>query len=197
MENKNNLKLVLASTSAYRRELLRRLQFPFTTAGPDIDESALAGERGAETAARLAQLKADAVSVRFQNALIIGSDQVAECHGVRLDKPGERAKAFAQLSWVSGKEAIFHTAITLLNTTTSNTQTTVVPTRVRFRSLQETEINRYLELEPAFDCAGSAKSEGLGISLLEEISGNDPTALIGLPLIALCRMLRNEAVPIP
>lgn len=197
MENKDNPKLVLASTSAYRRELLLRLQIPFTTAGPDIDESALAGEHGAATAARLAQLKAGAVSARFQNALVIGSDQVAECQGVRLDKPGERAKAFAQLSWVSGKEAIFHTAITLLNTATSNTQTTVVPTRVRFRSLQETEINRYLALEPAFDCAGSAKSEGLGISLLDEISGDDPTALIGLPLIALCRMLRNEAVPIP
>lgn len=197
MENKDKLKLVLASTSAYRRELLQRLHIPFVTAGPDIDESAFDGESGAETATRLARLKASAVAGRFEHALVIGSDQVAECHGIRLDKPGERDKAIAQLSWVSGKEAVFHTAVTLLNTATSNAQTTVVPTRVRFRSLDETEINRYLEIEPAFDCAGSAKSEGLGISLLDGISGDDPTALIGLPLIALCRMLRIEAVAIP
>jgi septum formation protein len=197
LENKREFNLVLASSSAYRQELLRRLHMPFKVAAPNIDETPLAGETGAETAARLARLKANAVAGEFAPALVIGSDQVAECEGLRLDKPGERSKALAQLRWVSGKEAIFHTALALLNTTTAMAQTEVIATRVRFRSLSDPEINRYLDAEPAYDCAGSAKSEGLGISLLDEITGSDPTALIGLPLIALCRMLRNETVPVP
>jgi septum formation protein len=197
LENNLEPNLVLASSSAYRRELLRRLRLPFRIAVPNIDESPLSGEAGADTAARLSRLKASAVAEQFSPALVIGSDQVAECQGLRLDKPGERPGAEAQLRWVSGKDAVFHTALTLLNTNTGTAQTSVVVTKVRFRPISDPEINRYLDAEPAYDCAGSAKSEGLGISLLEEIRCDDPTALVGLPLIALCRMLRTEGVAVP
>ncbi len=190
-------RLVLASTSPYRRELLARLQLRFETAAPDIDESPLNGESGRDCAMRLARLKARAVGSEYANALVIGSDQVAECDGRRLDKPGIIEKAVEQLSWASGKEAVFNTAVTLLNGATGREQTRVVPTKVRYRRLAPSEIERYLNQEAAIDCAGSAKAEGLGISLLEAIEGNDPTALIGLPLIALCEMLREENVRIP
>jgi len=189
--------LVLASTSRYRRELLARLQLRFDTAAPEIDESPLSGESGRDCAMRLARLKARAIGSAYANGLVIGSDQVAECDGRRLDKPGTVEKAVEQLSWASGKEAVFNTAVTLFNAATGREQTRVVPTRVRYRRLAAPEIARYLSLEAAIDCAGSAKAEGLGISLLEAIEGSDPTALIGLPLIALCEMLREENVHIP
>ena len=188
---------MLASTSPYRRSLLERLKLPFLTARPDADETPLPGEAAAQTAARLSQLKARAVAAVFPAHLIIGSDQVAECDSVRLDKPLRREVAKQQLSLVSGREARFHTAVTLLNSATGAIQTEVVPTLVRFRRLKAAEIDRYLEQEPALDCAGSAKAEGLGIALIEAIESNDPAALIGLPLIALCGMLRNEGIVIP
>jgi len=174
-----------------------RLQIPFETAAPDVDESPESGEAGAETAARLSRLKVRAVAIKHPDALIIGSDQVAECDGRRLEKPGDLQRAVAQLSWASGKEAIFSTAVTLFNSATGREQTRVVPTKVRYRDISTAEIERYLEQEAAIDCAGSAKAEGLGIALLEAIEGNDPTALIGLPLIALCSMLREENITVP
>lgn len=189
--------LVLASTSRYRRELLARLQLRFDTAAPNVDESPLSGESGKDCAIRLARLKARSIGSEYANGLVIGSDQVAECDGRRLDKPGTVEKAVEQLSWANGKEAVFNTAVTLFNAATGREQTRVVPTRVRYRRLTVPEIERYLCLEAAIDCAGSAKAEGLGISLLEAIEGSDPTALIGLPLIALCEMLREENVRIP
>ena len=189
--------LILASTSQYRRTLLERLQVPFQTASPQVDETPQQGETGAECAARLSRLKAQAVADRHPQALIIGSDQVAECDGRRLDKPGNLQGATAQLAWASGKQALFSTAVTLLNSESGREQTRVVPTTVRFRRISEAEIERYLRQEAAVDCAGSAKAEGLGIALLDEIESTDPTALIGLPLIALCTMLREENVVIP
>jgi septum formation protein len=196
-KNQTSPRLVLASTSRYRRELLGRLNIPFETDSPNIDETPLQAESGAECAARLSRLKAQAVASQHAGALIIGSDQVAECDGQRLDKPGNLQRAIEQLSWSSGKHAVFSTALTLLNTATGREQTRVIPTTVRYRTLTPAEIERYLEQEAAFDCAGSARAEGLGITLLEAIEGNDPTALIGLPLIALCAMLREENIALP
>jgi septum formation protein len=196
-KKQHSLRLVLASTSAYRRALLTRLQLPFETDSPDIDESPLAGETPADCAARLSRLKAQAVASRHPGALIIGSDQVSECHGRRLDKPGNVQRAIEQLLWASGKQAVFSTAVTVLNTASGREQTRVIPTTVSYRPLSRGEIERYLRQEAAIDCAGSAKAEGLGIALLDAIEGADPTALIGLPLIALCAMLRNESVAIP
>lgn len=190
-------RLILASTSSYRRELLTRLGLPFETDSPDIDETPLTGESGPECAARLSRLKAQAVAIRHPDALVIGSDQISECHGQRLDKPGNVQRAIEQLSWASGKQAVFSTAVTLLNTASGHEQTRVIPTTVSYRTLSLGEIERYLLQEAAIDCAGSAKAEGLGIALLDAIEGADPTALIGLPLIALCVMLRNEGVVIP
>lgn len=197
MEQKIDARLVLASTSVYRRALLERLKLPFLTARPETDETPLPGEQGTDTAARLSQLKARAVARLYAAHLIIGSDQVAECDGVRLDKPLRLEVAKQQLGLLSGREAQFHTAVTLLNSSTGRMQTEVVPTCVRFRRLSEAEIGRYLQQEPALDCAGSAKSEGLGISLIEAIESSDPAALIGLPLIALCAMLRSEGIALP
>lgn len=146
---------------------------------------------------RLACLKARAVAAAHPQALIIGSDQVAECDGQRLDKPGNRQRAIEQLTWASGKQAVFSTAVTLLNSTTGREQTRVIPTLVRYRKITVPEIERYLDREAALDCAGSAKAESLGIALLDAIEGSDPTALIGLPLIALCAMLRAAHIEIP
>ena len=190
-------RLILASTSTYRRELLARLKLPFEADSPNVDETPNTGETGADCAARLSRLKAQAVANRYANALIIGSDQVAECNGRRLDKPGNVERAIEQLAWTSGKRAVFSTAVTLLNTATGNEQTRVVPTTVSYRDLSHAEIERYLRQEVAIDCAGSAKAEGLGIALLDSIEGADPTALIGLPLIALCAMLRDEGFVVP
>ena len=193
----SGLTLVLASTSRYRRELLERLKLPFQAVSPGVDETPIAGEAPAVTAARLALAKAQAAHSRFPSSLIIGSDQVAFCEGVRLDKPGDRAGAFSQLRHASGKSVSFLSAIALVNTVSGNTQTRLVPTEVRFRKLSEAEIERYLRTEPAYDCAGSAKAEGLGISLMDSILSSDPTALIGLPLIALSEMLRRENLSVP
>lgn len=191
------MKLILASTSPYRKELLARLNLAFDSVAPEVDETPLADEQPTETACRLALAKAQAVRDRNPDSLIVGSDQVAICDGQRLDKPGNHANAVRQLQLASGRSVVFHTAVVLLNSSSGRIQTGLVPTETRFRSLSAEEIVRYLRAEPAYDCAGSAKSEGLGISLLEEIRSPDPTALIGLPLIALCSMLRNENIVVP
>lgn len=197
MEQEIDLRLVLASTSLYRRALLERLQIPFAIYAPDVDESAESGEPAVATAGRLARLKAQSAAHRFPGHLIIGSDQVAECEGVRLDKPLKHDIALEQLRLLSGRSADFHTAVTLLDSSSGRMHTEVVPTRVRFRTLDEVQIERYLRKEPAYDCAGSAKSEGLGIALIEAMETTDPTALIGLPLIALSRMLRDAGLEVP
>ena len=190
-------RLILASTSPFRRDLLARLQIPFEAVAPDADESPLAGESPAATAERLAVVKARAVADRFPDALIIGSDQVA-CHGdTRFGKPGTPAKAALQLRFMSGKSVVFHTGLALLNSATGRVQVRNVPTEVRFRKLADAEIDRYLAKEDALNCAGSARSEGLGIALLERLCGDDPNALVGLPLIALGDMLRAEGIELP
>ncbi len=191
------MKLVLASTSAYRRMLLERLQLPFETARPEVDESPLPGETPSATADRLALEKARAVADTHPDALIIGSDQVAHMGSEVFGKPGTAERAVEQLQRMSGRTVVFHTALALLNTRTGSLHRESVPTRVRFRELTHAEIVRYVEKERPLDCAGSAKSEGLGIALLDALSGDDPTALIGLPLIALSRMLRAEGVALP
>jgi len=193
----SGLTLILASTSHYRRELLERLKLRFELVSPDVDETAHPGEDPATTAVRLSLAKVQAARARFPHALIIGSDQVAFCEGVRLDKPGDYAGAVRQLRHASGKSVSFITAIALVNTASGQTQTRAVSTEVRFRKLSDREIERYLQTEPAYDCAGGAKAEGLGISLVDSIQSSDPTALIGLPLIALSEMLRNENVSVP
>ena len=191
------LTLVLASTSAYRRALLARLRLPFETASPQVDETPLRDEAPVATAERLALDKAQSLHARFPRALVIGSDQVAFCEEQRLDKPGHRAGALAQLRYASGKSVSFITAVALFNAGTGRIQRQAVATEVRFRKLSDAEIQRYIDAEPAFDCAGSAKAEGLGIALIESIQSPDPTALIGLPLIALAGMLRNEGLVLP
>lgn len=188
--------LVLASTSRYRAELLARLGLPFTTDRPDIDESPLPQESPEATALRLAVEKARAVSERHPGALIIGSDQVASVAGERFGKPGSVDKAVAQLQAMRGRSIVFHTAVALLDTHTGAAPAVCVPTEVGFRALSDAEIRRYVEREMPLDCAGSAKSEGLGIALLEHMRGDDPNALVGLPLIALCRLLRDAGVVI-
>jgi septum formation protein len=193
----SGLQLILASTSRYRKDLLSRLGIAFETTAPEVDETPLDGEQPTDTAPRLALAKAQAVRAQFPRALIIGSDQVAVCDGVRLDKPLTHAVAVQQLSYVSDRSVTFHSAVVLLNAHSGRIQSRLVPTTVRFRRLGEAEIERYLRREPAYDCAGSAKAEGLGISLVEGIESNDPTALIGLPLIALSRMLREETLFVP
>ena len=190
-------RLVLASTSPFRRELLARLQIPFDTAAPATDESALPGESPAATAERLAEAKARAVAQRYPGALIIGSDQVAANGSERFGKPERRENAITQLRLMRGKEVVFHTGLCLLNTATGRAQVCCIDTHVGFRDLSDAEIESYLDKEDALNCAGSAKSEGLGISLLSYLRGDDPNALVGLPLIALCDMLRAEGVAVP
>lgn len=189
--------LVLASTSPFRRELLARLQIPFETVAPDADESPLPGEHPAATATRLSEAKARAVMQRYPDALIIGSDQVAAHGDDRFGKPGRRENAIAQLSRMRGKEVVFHTGLCLLDAASGRAQVRCVDTHVGFRDLSDAEIESYLDREDALNCAGSAKSEGLGISLLSYLRGDDPNALVGLPLIALCDMLRAEGVALP
>jgi len=191
------MQLVLASTSRYRKELLERFGLPFTTAKPDTDESPLPGEHPAATAERLALDKARAVAAAHPAALIIGSDQIAYLGEEQFGKPGSVERAIEQLRRMSGQTVVFHTAVALLNSHTGMFFCEGVPTRVRFRHLCDDEIRRYVEREMPLDCAGSAKSEGLGISLLEALSGDDPTALVGLPLITLARMLRQEGIQLP
>jgi septum formation protein len=189
--------LVLASTSPYRRELLHRLGIPFAIANPGVDEAALPAETPVDTAQRLAEAKARAVRVEHPRALIIGSDQVAYADGRVFGKPGNRERAMEQLRALRGRSVTFHTALCLFNAASGRVQLEGVPVEVRFRHLADDELGRYLDREPAFNCAGSARYEGLGISLLEYLRGDDPNALIGLPLIALCRMLRNEGLSLP
>ncbi|MBI1907311.1 MAG: septum formation inhibitor Maf [Rhodocyclales bacterium] len=191
------MKLVLASTSAYRRALLERFGLPFVTARPEVDETPLPGEAPPATANRLAIAKAQAVAKDHADALIIGSDQVAHLGDEVFGKPGTVERAIAQLQRMRGKTVVFHTALALVNTRSGAVLADSVPTWVRFRELSDAEIVRYVDKERPLDCAGSAKSEGLGITLLESLSGDDPTALVGLPLIALARMLRAEGVTLP
>lgn len=186
--------LVLASTSPYRRELLGRLGLPFAVANPDTDETALAGETPTATALRLSEAKARAVANQHPGALIIGSDQVAEMDGRIFGKPGTHDKAVEQLRALSGKTVNFFTGLCVLDAATGKAELCGVPTLVGFRELSDTEIANYLRREPAYNCAGSAKSEGLGIALLTRIHGDDPNALIGLPLIALCELLRKHGM---
>jgi len=189
--------LVLASTSPYRKELLARLQLPFEVCAPKTDETPLPAEAPALTAERLSKAKALAIADRYPEALIIGSDQVAYCGNARFGKPGTRDNARAQLKSLSGKTVIFHTGLCLLNTATQRVHLRGIPTEARFRELADGEIERYLDKENALNCAGSARSEALGISLLEWMRSDDPTALIGLPLIALGEMLRAEGIALP
>lgn len=190
-------RLILASTSVFRRELLARLQIPFEIADPQTDESALPGESPATTAERLAVAKAKSVASQFPDTLVIGSDQVAFVDGQRFGKPLTRERAIEQLQAMRGKIVTFHTGLCLHNSATGRGQVCGVPTEVAFRQLSDAEIERYLDKEQPYHCAGSAKSEGLGITLLSSMRGDDPNALIGLPLIALCEMLRVEGMPVP
>jgi len=187
-------RIVLASTSPYRRALLARLRLPFEVKAPAVDESALPDEPARETALRLAQAKARTVAPSFPGALVIGCDQVAALDGTQLGKPGSHRNAVAQLKAMRGKDVLFHTALALLNTETGAMQTAEAPTTVRFRQYSDREIERYLELEQPYDCTGSARIEGLGIVLVERVTGDDPSALIGLPLVRLADMLRKEGV---
>ena len=186
--------LVLASTSPYRRELLSRLGLPFSVASPDTDENPLPGEAAETLALRLAEAKARAVAPAYPQALIIGSDQVAIANGKIYGKPGTHERAVAQLQELSGQSVNFYTALCLYDSRNDSRQICGVPTQVKFRSLSNSEIENYLAREPAYNCAGSAKSEGLGIALLDSLSGDDPNALVGLPLIALCAMLRQAGM---
>ena len=190
-------RIVLGSTSRYRAELLRRLLADFEQAAPGTDEAPLPDEAPAARALRLAIAKATAVAREYHDALVIGSDQVAELDGLVLDKPGTAQCARAQLAASSGREVHFHTALCLLDTRNGRRHTHVDQTRVRFRTLDAAEIARYVEREQPLDCAGSFKCEGLGISLFEAIDNRDPSALIGLPLIALARLLREAGIALP
>ena len=189
--------LVLASSSPYRRELLGRLRLDFKTHSPDIDESPLPAEAAPALALRLATAKAAVVASHYPESLIIGSDQVALSGSQLINKPGNHVAALAQLRAMSGRTITFYTALCLLNAKTGHRQTAVVPVAVTMRALGDAEIERYLAAETPYDCAGSARIEAFGITLVEKISGDDPNALIGLPLIELCRMLRHEGLELP
>lgn len=189
-------RIVLASTSRYRRALLERLGFPFECADPKTDEAPLKGEATGATALRLAEAKARAAAARFPDALIIGSDQVASCDGLRLDKPGTHENAVRQLTAMSGKSAVFETAVALLDSRSAKVSSRLVPCRVTFRVLTADTIEKYLRKEKPYDCAGSAKAEGLGIALISRIDTEDPTSLIGLPLIALTGLLNEAGLPV-
>lgn len=190
-------RLVLGSTSIYRRELLQRLKVEFEVASPETDETPMPGEQPLALARRLAAAKAHAVAERFPAALVIGSDQVADLHGIALGKPMTHSRAVAQLRKLQGQAVIFHTAVAVVCHETGFEQLEVAQVRAQFRALDDAEIEAYLLAEQPYDCAGSAKSEGLGISLMEAIDSDDPTALVGLPLIRTCRMLRAAGAKIP
>ena len=189
--------LVLGSTSRYRHELLSQLNLPFAVAAPEVDETPLTNETPRALALRLALAKARAVARQHPQAVVIGSDQVADLDGQPLGKPGTHERAVAQLRQMSGKTVIFQTAVAVICAATGFEQVDLAPVEVRFRSLSDEEIERYLRAEQPYDCAGSAKSEGLGIALLDAIHSDDPTALIGLPLIRTCRMLRAAGLVLP
>lgn len=191
-------RLILASSSPYRRELLARLQLPFEAIAPDIDEAPLPGEQPEATALRLARAKAAAVAARAPASIVIGSDQVATLDGEQIGKPGDHARALAQLQKMRGRRVVFHTALCVWDSRasalTGPAQLENVQTVVTFRDLPDAELDAYLRIEQPYDCAGSAKNEGLGIALLERIDSSDPTALTGLPMIALTAMLRKAGV---
>lgn len=188
--------LVLGSTSPYRRELLTRLRIPFSVTSPEVDETPQAGESPRNLALRLALAKAQAVAVLHPEAVVIGSDQVADLDGQPLGKPGEHAKAVAQLQRMRGQVVIFQTAVSVVCLANGFEDTQLAAVKVKFRDLSDAEIEAYLRAEEPYDCAGSAKSEGLGIALLESIDNDDPTALVGLPLIRTCQMIRAAGVRI-
>lgn len=188
--------LVLGSTSPYRRELLARLRLPFDVASPEVDETPHPNETPRDLACRLALAKARAVATRFPAAVVIGSDQVADLDGQPLGKPGTHERAVAQLRQMRGRVVVFQTAVAVVCMETGFAQTDLAAVRVRFRDLGDAEIEAYLRAETPYDCAGSAKSEGLGITLLESIENDDPTALVGLPLIRTSRLLRAAGVPL-
>ncbi|SMP69737.1 Maf-like protein [Noviherbaspirillum suwonense] len=191
-------RIILGSSSSYRKELLARLRLPFDVIAPDIDETALPAESPEATAMRLAEQKALAISALAPNALVIGSDQVATLDGIQIGKPGNHANALAQLQLMRGREVIFHTALCLLDSRPGARyplQMENVQTAVSFRDLPDAELDAYLKIEQPYDCAGSARNEGLGIALISAIRGTDPTALTGLPLIALTAMLRQTGIP--
>ena len=186
--------LILGSTSRYRKELLSRLQIPFETAAPDVDETPHINESPKDLALRLALAKARAVALKNPEAIVIGSDQVADLEGAPLGKPGNHANATLQLQRMRGKTVIFQTALSVVCIATGYQRTDLAEVKVKFRDLSDAEIESYLRAEEPYDCAGSAKSEGLGIVLLDSIENDDPTALIGLPLIRTCQMLREAGV---
>lgn len=190
--------LILGSSSPYRRELLSRLRLPFAVAKPDIDESPKTGESPESTALRLAREKAAFVSQMKPHALVIGSDQVATLDGTQIGKPGSHENALRQLRMMRGRQVVFHTALCLWDGRREDAENAAqlqcVPTFVTFRNLPDKELDAYLRIEQPYDCAGSAKNEGLGIALIEKIESADPTALTGLPLIALTTMLRKAGV---
>ena len=190
-------KLVLASTSGFRKQLLEKLNLPFVTASPDADETAQENETPEQLVQRLSIAKAEAIVPDFPNHLIIGSDQVACIDGEILGKPGSFDNALAQLRNASGKTVTFYTGLTLINSSTGNRQTACETFNVHFRNLNDAQITRYLQLEQPYNCAGSFKSEGLGISLFEKLEGDDPNSLIGLPLIRLIQMLDREGIAVP
>ena len=194
MHSLANRKLILGSTSVYRRELLERLRIPFSVESPHVDESPLPGELPATLACRLALAKAQAVSERFPDAVVIGSDQVADLDGVALGKPGTHARAVRQLRQMSGQVVIFQTAVAVVCKQSGFSQESLALVKVKFRELSDAEIENYLQAEQPYDCAGSAKSEGLGIALLERIDNDDPTALVGLPLIRTAALLRAAGI---
>lgn len=189
--------LVLGSTSRYRRELLQRLRLPFDVLAPDVDETPHPGETPADLAVRLALAKARVVAAHRPQALVIGSDQVADLHGQPLGKPGTHERAVRQLQQMSGQTVLFQTAVAVVCQASGFERSELAVVRVTFRSLDDDTIERYLRAEEPYDCAGSAKSEGLGIALLERIENDDPTALVGLPLIHTARLLRAAGVQVP
>ena len=187
-------RLILGSTSVYRKELLSRLRLRFDVESPQVDETPLPGETPLQIAQRLALAKAQAVAQRHPDCIVIGSDQVADLDGLALGKPGNFDRALAQLQAMRGKTVVFHTALAVVCQASGFCQQDVAPVRVQFRTLSDAELSHYLRAEEPYDCAGSAKSEGLGIALLERIDNDDPTALIGLPLIRTAAMLRAAGV---
>ena len=188
--------LVLGSTSVYRRNLLERLRIPFTVVAPDVDETPQPGESPARLAQRLALAKAQAVARLHPGSVVIGSDQVADFHGESLGKPGDHVRAVAQLQKMRGHTVTFQTAVAVVCQDSGFCQEALAPVRVQFRQLSDAEIEHYLLAETPYDCAGSAKSEGLGVTLLSAIDNDDPTALVGLPLIRTCSLLRAAGIPL-
>jgi septum formation protein len=187
-------RLILASTSRYRRELLQRLRLAFEVESPEVDEAPLPGERPAELAQRLALAKARAVAARHRDAVVIGSDQVADLDGTPLGKPGSHARAVEQLRAMSGRAIVFQTGVAVVCAARGFEAAALAPVTVRFRTLSDAEIDHYLRTEQPYDCAGSAKSETLGIALLDAIESDDPSALVGLPLIRTCALLRQAGI---